>query len=355
MSMRLSRGKWRRVSESRNRARQRGTIVVWFAVLITSVLSFIALAVDVARLNATRTQLQNVADEAALAGATAVDAATGRLIADLASRRAQEAGVRSVAATASGQKVSLQPADVELLDHNRVRVTVRRSGSHSMIASMGRLFGVRGMDAAATAVAVADTAEAVCNIAPLGIVPPDWGEFYQVGTGRAYTFKHGTTAGGDGNYRPLNLSPCYDGPCAGMKLDTPQNFECQIENGFRCCLSIGELAFLERRNWSTSLRTAIQARFDADTDHRPGIRYSEYQGNGNRLMFVPMTTPEISGYDGVHVTGLAAFFLKSPVGAGPAAPLVGEFVYAVAPGSPGGHPEVGGPAVFAVHLVREKP
>ena len=48
---------------------QRGGVAIWFALCLPVLLGFAALAVDLARINLTKTELQNAADAAALAGA----------------------------------------------------------------------------------------------------------------------------------------------------------------------------------------------------------------------------------------------------------------------------------------------
>lgn len=56
---------------------QRGTTAIWFALLLPVLLGFAALAVDLARLNMVKTELQNAADASALAGAQALSTAGG--------------------------------------------------------------------------------------------------------------------------------------------------------------------------------------------------------------------------------------------------------------------------------------
>lgn len=56
---------------------QRGAVLIWFALLLPVLLGFMALAIDLARLNLTRVELQNAADAAALAGALAVSGTPG--------------------------------------------------------------------------------------------------------------------------------------------------------------------------------------------------------------------------------------------------------------------------------------
>jgi Flp pilus assembly protein TadG len=337
---------------SRKHSRQRGAIIVWFALFMMTMLSFAALGIDIAKLAATRTQLQNAADAAALAGASAVDPETGKIQAALAVVRAQKAGEANEAFIDSPKPVMIDPADVELLDNNRVRVTVRRQGSASMVTTMAQVLGIRSLESMAIATAQADTAQSVCNVAPLGILPPRPGHTYAVGCGNTYTFKPGTLGGGDGNYRALLLPPCSEGPCADMTPEAPQTFLCQLKHGYRCCITIKEWIFLERGRDIGLIRSGIDDRFEMDTDRTEGICYADYHGNGSRIMFVPITTIEVPGDSGVWVTGMAAFFIKYRLGGVARGALIGEFIHAVAPGTPNGHPETGGPVAFALHLVR---
>lgn len=56
---------------------QRGIVIIWFGLLLPVLLGFAALAVDVARLNMAKAELQNAADNAARAGALLVPAPVG--------------------------------------------------------------------------------------------------------------------------------------------------------------------------------------------------------------------------------------------------------------------------------------
>src|SRR6185295_6477165 len=58
---------------------QRGVIIIWTAFFLLAILGFVAIGIDVSKLMATRTQLQNAADAAALAGASALDVMTGAI------------------------------------------------------------------------------------------------------------------------------------------------------------------------------------------------------------------------------------------------------------------------------------
>lgn len=333
----------------RRYSRQRGAIIVWFALFMMTMLSFVALGIDIAKLAATRTQLQNSADAAALAAASAIDPYTGRLDPAVALIRAQKAGVMNEAFIDIPQPTAIEPADVLMVGPNRVQVTVRRQGASSMVTTMAQVLGIKSIETTASATALADTAESVCNVAPLGVIPPVPGRIFEVG--RTVTLKPGTQKGGDGNYRALLMPPCSEGPCAHMDQFSPATFLCQLENGFRCCISIKDWIFLERGRDLGIVKRGLDTRFQGDTDRREGISYSEYTGNGSRILIVPITTVEVPGDAGVWVTTMGSFFLKYPLGTSRGA-LIGEFIHAVGPGSPNGHPHSGGPVTFVPRLVR---
>jgi Flp pilus assembly protein TadG len=56
-------------SISKRLHRQRGVVIIWFALLLPVLLGFAGLAIELARINLIKVELQNAADAAALAGA----------------------------------------------------------------------------------------------------------------------------------------------------------------------------------------------------------------------------------------------------------------------------------------------
>jgi uncharacterized membrane protein len=65
---------------SRRPRNERGVVFLWVALFLTLILGFVALSIDIAKLMTARSQLQNAADAAALAGASAIDPATGAIV-----------------------------------------------------------------------------------------------------------------------------------------------------------------------------------------------------------------------------------------------------------------------------------
>ncbi|WP_394831295.1 pilus assembly protein TadG-related protein [Pendulispora rubella] len=162
----------------RRRARQRGAISVWFALVLVFVLgAFVALAVDVGHLWLVRSELQNAADSAALAGVRDLNGlATQYPFALSAARTYGDAN------QANGTYANIDPADVTLgrwdLDNrtftptllppyavNAVRVTARRTAAKGNAIDMyfAQLLGIGSQDVTAQAVAVGGGPSSTCG------------------------------------------------------------------------------------------------------------------------------------------------------------------------------------------------
>src|SRR5437762_1321040 len=112
---------------------QRGILIIWLALFLLLLIGFVAVGVDLAKLSATQGQLQTAADAAALAGGTAVDPGTGKLIHDLAVSRAQTTGLRNKAYELTPTPVEILASDIEITGDTMITVYARRtaaSGNH---------------------------------------------------------------------------------------------------------------------------------------------------------------------------------------------------------------------------------
>src|SRR5438477_11623423 len=105
---------------------QRGVIIIWLTLFLLVLIGVTSLGIDMAKIMAAHTQLQNAADAAALAGASAVDPTTGKLMPDTTVTRAQEIASYNKAFIDDPQPVVVDAADVGLVDDHTVRVTARR-------------------------------------------------------------------------------------------------------------------------------------------------------------------------------------------------------------------------------------
>ena len=76
------------------RRNERGVVIIWTALFLLLMLGFVAIGIDVAKVMATQSELQNAADAAALAGASAINLQTGQLRPDSAVARSQLTAAR---------------------------------------------------------------------------------------------------------------------------------------------------------------------------------------------------------------------------------------------------------------------
>ena len=94
------------------RQSERGVVIIWTAFFLIVMLGFVALGIDVAKLAATRTQLQNAADAAALAGASALDLTSGTIMPDTATVRAQAVAAMNEAFVGGPKSIVLSAGDI---------------------------------------------------------------------------------------------------------------------------------------------------------------------------------------------------------------------------------------------------
>jgi hypothetical protein len=243
------------------------------------------------------------------------------------------------------------------------------------------VLGVRRLEVSAVATAKVDTTStSLCGLLPLGVSPGS-GTDFQVGCSNTYTLKiggggsTGTGGGGSsgnggghgsggkkggkddldqgGQYGALNFPSCLDqGACAGMTPTGANTYRCLMINGYCCPITVGQVLNTESGNMSGPTKQALDARFASDAVPTENICYSEYLargGTGQRVVFIPITTP-VYGQPNVTVLGFASFFLRNVPGSGNESELTGEFLYRVVPGT-GGPSPTGGAVAFSIRLV----
>ncbi|HKQ56735.1 MAG TPA: pilus assembly protein TadG-related protein [Candidatus Eisenbacteria bacterium] len=330
------------------RNNERGVVIIWSAFFMIMMLGFVALGIDVAKLMATRTELQNAADAAALAGASALNLQTGKLRPDTALFRAQATSARNKAFVQAGESVTLLASDVSVdVNQNLCTVTVRRdpTSDGSMVTHIAQVLGITNLQVKATATAKAERTCSQCEkLVPLGSYPPQGQQNFVVG--QMYVLKQASPGGVNGNYQAVSFPECAEGPCAGMSSTGANTYRCLLENGYSCCITIGQTIQTQPGNMAGPTRTGVQNRWDSDTDRRTNINYPEYAGNGARVVNIPIITPMGNGRSDVTVTGLAAFFLhERPTGNGE---IRGEFIHEVVPGTGGNCNST----VFTIRLVQ---
>lgn len=318
---------------------ERGVVIIWTALFLMVMLGFVALGIDVAKLTATRTQLQNAADAAALAGASALDLTTGTIMADTATIRAQAIAGMNEAFRDGPRAITLSAGDISFPTSNSVRVTVRRSAGAggAMLTHVAQVLGIKEIAVQATATAKAESAGAICEkLVPMGAIePPNAG--FEVGCQNTYNLKIGANGGGTpGNFQLLDFPLCDEGPCQGMQGGASE-VRCEVASGYGCCVEIGQWIDTKPGNNVGPFRQGLDERWNRDSDQRENICYEDYRGNGERVILVPIFKDwdPVGASKPVKVEGFSAFFLQKKPSSGGGQTLTGQFLYAIAPGGAG--------------------
>lgn len=320
------------------RHRQRGVILVWMAVFMLILLSFVALGLDGAKLMATRSQLQNAADAAALGGAGGIQSSNGALIQGLVNDRAARVGLANKAFENTVTPVVIDTVNDVFIDYTArtVRVIARRQGTTSMVAHFAQVVGLPKLEVRAEATAKVTQPCTTCILVPFGVptqaVTP-------LIPGNEYNLTAGT---GGSQYQYLDFAgkyPCPQDFCSQAGGGASE-FQCAIENGFQCCASKGDCIDVKPGLTVSAIRNGIQYRIDNDVDHTQYFANNSYStylaagGNGLRVIVVPLVT--YTGGSGGNNKGciddFAVFFIKRPYNQGSTS-VPGEFINKIVVGS----------------------
>jgi hypothetical protein len=329
---------------------QKGAVLIWVAFFLLAMLMFIALGIDMAKLMTTRTQLQNAADAAALAGASAFRDAGGAAVVSLARTRAHQTAAQNAAFEAATTPVLVDTLNDVIVDTDSmtVRVITRReqSAGTGMVTQFLRVIGLWTLDMRAAATARAEAP--LCNLVPLAVQAP-LGQVFETGCVHEYVIKEAPPNGTTGGYGGIDFSlvtpPCPSDRCTGMGSGS-NRFRCEVTYGWPCCFDSMACAPSEQGTMSGPTKQAIEARFAADTDQREGICYSEYRGNGSRVVNTPLTGPKQGSGAGCYmVYGYGSFFIKRIPGNGNQNFITAEFL-----GEPGGNGQT--TEDFRIRLIR---
>jgi hypothetical protein len=330
-----------------------GIAIIYVAVFLLASLWFVSLAIDMGKLMATKTELQNAADAAALAGASAIDPTTGETIQDEARARAAATAAANKAFQENPTPVTIDPqVDVDFPAERQVRVRVHREAAtgNPMITHFAQTVGLPSLNVRAEATAEAKELSSVCE----GLAPfapqqlPDGGQF-STDCDSEYVLKEGAGNGQQGNFQLLRYPDCNEDTFTGGGGAAIRQY---TQYGYQCCEDIGQWLEVETKTGNTvgPLRQGLQARFDADTDQRQGICYEQYTGNGKRVFITPIIESfNVNGTSWVQIKGFAAFFLKDRPGGGGQLQITGQFIKYIAPGDFGGNANSG---VYGVHLIQ---
>jgi len=250
---------------------QRGSATIWFAVILPVLLGFAALAVDLARLNLVRTELQNAADAATLAGARSLSDAGGTpynwsaaTTAALAAARRNFANADQIQdATIETGYWNLQNPSLGLRSPGtpgtpgagdiaaiRVTITISSTKNHGPVQLFfAPILGIDESDMQASAVAVLPVAGGGTGIFPFVINKKMLDHFWDLATSTPI-LKNGVAP-------TINLGSIYnfDGACvlsgqwttfqSNEKNPSTTYIENLIRNGNSAPLSIGQNTYIQ--------------------------------------------------------------------------------------------------------------
>ncbi len=131
----------------------------------------------------------------------------------------------------------------------------------------------------------ATDASPCCVVLPIGVVP-DPGPDFIVGCARYVLLS--SRGGNQGPGALLDLPSCPIDPCAGSS--GAQAVRCWAANGYPCCLDSLAALPMAAGNKSGTFRQGLHERWAKDTDQLSGICYTEYTGNGMRVVLLPIVT-----------------------------------------------------------------
>ena len=331
------------------RQRERGSILATSAIGMLSVLLAVGLGLDISRLYLTKSELQNAADAAALAGvsglngnATGITEATDRAVQAMNSYDFNKTGVSfprgniEFAVNLEGDYMSEGAAATMPTDIRFVRVTTPSSAVGISFAAFV-LGKSRNLSATATA-GFSVPLNVICPWLPAFVLDYPDNPITKTNT---YTFR---LEPGDhvspGNYQLL--APIQSGGSGDRE---------GMANGVNWCVSVGQEVATKPGVTSGAIRQGINTRFDIyaagmdpalsppdeniaegitkeDYDNKVGFKEPSHKGfPDRRIVILPIATAlPGEGRDTIVVNRFGVFFLQTSVGGGSGSELKAEYI-----------------------------
>lgn len=353
-----------------SRRGERGSVLAISALGMLSILLAVGLGIDVSRFYLAKTELQNAADAAALAGVSALNSspagiteATNRAVQAMNNYNFNQDAVSfprgnvQFAKNLNGPYVSEASAQTDPTDVRFVKVTTPDSPVGVSFA-VGVLGSSKNLKASATA-GFSVPINVFCNWIPLSVIDYD----VPMVPGQTYIIRAGPgNHVSPGNYQILAVSG------RGGK-DVREG----LASGVDLCAEPGATYEVDTKPGVTSgpVRAGINTRFDEykggtvnPTDHPPdsnvkeNITYSQYKNGsptqaptntavpGRRIVIIPIV--KLAEYDQgrnlVKFNRFGQFFLRSKVGNGNGGNIEAEYIEDIVVVGKGGYNPSGGPA-----------
>lgn len=360
----------RRTGTSNSRRGERGSVLAMSAIGMLAMLLAVGLGIDVSRFYLAKTELQNAADAAALAGVSALNSsangiseATNRAVQTMNNYDFNQQAVSfprgnvQFAKNLDGPYISEASAQTDPKDIRFVKVTTPDSPVTVSFA-IGVLGTSKNLKASATA-GFSVPINVFCNWIPLSVIDYD----VPMVPGQTYTIRSGPgNKVSPGNYQILAVAG------RGGK-DVREG----LASGVDLCAEPGAVYDVDTKPGVTSgpVRQGINTRFDSyqggtvnPTDHPPdtnikeNITYAQYRDGspfeapthtavpGRRIVIIPIIkfAEYDQGRDQVKFNRFGQFFLQSKVGNGNGGDIEAEYINDIVVAGKGGYNPSGGPA-----------
>ena len=359
-----------RLADRKNKKSERGSILATSALGMLSVLLAVGLGVDISRFYLAKTELQNAADAAALAGVsglnstpTGITQATDRAVQVMNNFDFNQQNVSFPRANVlfaknlGGPYTSEASAQGDPHDIRFVQVTTPPSAIPVSFA-VSVLGSSKNLTATATA-GYSVPLNMFCNWLPVSVIDYD----VPMVPGQTYTIRAGSgSMVSPGNYQILAAA----GP--GGK-----DVRIGLASGVDLCAEAGATYAVDTKTGVTAgaVRQGVNTRFDdyqtsqvnpldmpPDTNIKENITYDQYRAGspsqspshtgvlGRRVVIIPIV--KLAQYDQgsnvVRFNRFGQFFLQSKVGSGSGGDIQAEYIDDIVVAGKGGYDPNGGPA-----------
>jgi Flp pilus assembly protein TadG len=331
------------------RKHERGSILATSAIGMLAVLLAVGLGIDISRFYLTKTELQNAADAAALAGVSGLNGgspgitkAADRAVAAMNNYNFNKTSVSFpranvlFAVNLNGPYISEASASATPKNIRFVKVTTPAESVGVSFAAFV-LGKTKNLSATATA-GYSVPLNVICPWLPAFVLDDPTNP---IKPGQTYTFRLAPgTAISPGNYQLL--APIQSGASGDRE---------GMANGVNWCIAVGTEVKTKPGVSAGAIRQGINTRFDnfvagldpqkspPDTNIAENITYAQYRDKSvfkapshagvdqRRVVFIPIAaSPPGNGRDTVTVSRFGVFFLQTSVGGGNGGELTAEYI-----------------------------
>lgn len=283
---------------------QKGTSTIFFAIMLTVIVGFAAVSVDIGIITYEKAKLANTVDSAALAG-----------VQELVTDSTNTLNVINNYISKNNSNLKGTTINVDEVSRSVEVKAVKTVNSY-----FAKIFGKETQDVEALAQAKVENISAISGARPIAVVQQTF--IY----GNLYTLKEGAGDGYSGNYAAIALGG------GGASI-----YEDNLLYGYGGTITVGNTIPTETGVIAKKTEKSIKTLVDS-CNHIPQCAHTYYNKNCSRIIFIPVVdTLEVNGKKYVKVLGFATFFLEGAVNTGGQTDITGRFITYQADGetSPG--------------------